>query len=213
MARSALFLAILLAVGCDSSDKSVTEALAESDKKEADKKAKAEAERKAATPKKDPNALEMPWSVDSMKASLPMGLTLEYAVTGTDAKGKPVEDTYQAVVKATNPGGVGVVAFHTSAKGEAAKQLQTVDWSKYSPFFAVERPEMTLVRKESVTVPAGTFDTVVVELKGFFGAHRTVWMVADKPGVYARVVDHPNRSESEDATDRTYTLSSMETKK
>lgn len=206
-------MAILLTAGCDSSDMSITEALAESDKKEAEKKAKAAAEKKAATPKKDPNLLEMPWSVDAMKAGLPMGLTLEYAVAGSDAKGKPVEDTYQAVVKATNPGGVGVIAFHGSAKGEAAKQLQTVDWSKYSPFFAVERPEMTLVRKESVTVPAGTFDTVVVELKGFFGAHRTVWMVADKPGVYAKVVDHPNRSEAEDATDRTYTLSSMETKK
>lgn len=214
MVRSTVLATVLLAVACDSSEPSVTQALADADAKEAEKKAKKEEERKANTPKKDPNALEMPWSVDSMKAKLEMGLSLEYAVASTDAKGNPKEDTYVAEVKATNPDGIGVIAYHTSAKGEAAKQLQTVDWGKFSPFFVVEKPELKLLRRESVTVPAGTFECVVAELKGFFGAHRTVWMVADKPGVYAKVVDHPNTSDDGEATPEVvYTLSSMATKK
>jgi hypothetical protein len=214
MVRASLITAVLLVAACDSSEPSVSQALADADAKEAEKKAKKEADRKAATPKKDPNALEMPWTVDAMKAKLEMGLTLEYAVTGTDAKGKPKEDTYLAEVKATNPDGIGVIAYHTSAKGEAAKQLQTVDWSKYAPFFIVEKAELKLLRKESLTTPAGSFDCVVAELKGFFGEHRTVWMVADKPGLYAKVVDQLPPAEGEEAGgELTYTLSSMTVKK
>ncbi|MEM6296880.1 MAG: hypothetical protein AAGA54_36790 [Myxococcota bacterium] len=206
-----LLLATVFCVACDSSEPSVSEALADADAKEAKKKADEEAAKKAATPKKDPNALEMPWTVDSMKDKLEMGLTLEYAVTGTDAKGKPVEDTYLAEVKALNPDGIGVVAYHTSAKGEAAKQLATTPWSKMSPFFRVEKAEETLLKKESVETPAGTFDCVAVELKGFFGEHRTVWMIADKPGVYAKIVEHANTSAEDDQTEKTYTLASMKT--
>lgn len=218
MVRRALVWVILLSVGCGSkSEPSVAEALEASDEKEAQRKAKEAAEHEAAKAqlKKD-DVLEIPWTVDSMKAKLEMGLTLEYAVSGTDAKGKAVEDTYLAEVKATNPDGIGVIAYHGSAKGDAAKQLQTVDWGKLSPFFVVERPQSQVLRKETVTVPAGTFETVVVELKGFFGAHRTVWMVEEKPGVYAKVVDHPNASESEDdagdQTEMTYELTKLETK-
>ena len=218
MVRHALVWVILLSVGCGSkSEPSVAEALEASDAKEAQRKAKEAAEHEAAKAqlKKD-DVLEIPWTVDSMKAKLEMGLTLEYAVSGTDAKGKAVEDTYLAEVKATNPDGIGVIAYHGSAKGGAAKQLQTVDWGKLSPFFVVERPQSQVLRKETVTVPAGTFETVVVELKGFFGAHRTVWMVEEKPGVYAKVVDHPNASESEDdagdQTEMTYELTKLETK-
>ena len=214
MARRALMWVILLTPACGSSSQpSVSEALEASDKKEADRKAKEVAEHEEAKAKKDPNVLAIPWTVDSMKAELEMGLTLEYAVSGTDAKGKPVEDTYLAEVKATNPDGIGVIAYHTSAKGEAAKQLQTVDWSKYAPFFIVEKPETSVLRRESVTVPAGSFECVVVELKGFFGAHRTFWMVEDKPGVYAKVVEHPNASEEEAQTERTYELAKIEVKK
>jgi len=203
----------LLAVGCgSSSEPSVAEAMKEADAKEAERKEKEAAERKAFKKKleKEADALALPWSIDSMKAELKMGLRLEYAVSGTDAKGNEVEDTYLGEVKATNPGGISVIAYHGSAKGEAAKQLQTVDWGRLSPFFVVEKPQTSLQSRETVTVPAGTFETVVVDLEGFFGARRTVWMVVDEPGVYAKVVDHPNAAEEDDQTERTYELSKLE---
>ncbi len=207
-----LLTAVMLSGACDSSEPSVTEALAKADAAEAKKKADAEAAKKAATPKKDLEVLEMPWTLDAMKAELQMGLSLEYAVSGIDAKGKETQDTYWAEVKATNPEGIGVVAFHASAQGEAAKQLATVPWSKLSPFFSVEKAKTSLVKRESVTVTAGTFDCVVVELEGFFGAHRTVWMIADAPGVYAKVVDHGNATDEGDQTELTYVLTSKTTK-
>jgi hypothetical protein len=62
------------------------------------------------------------------------------------------------------------------------------------------------VKLESVQVPAGTFDTVVVELRDFFGAHQTVWLIKDKPGIYAKVVDHGNQQDEADKTEMTYEL-------
>jgi hypothetical protein len=50
---------------------------------------------------------------------------------------------------------------------------------------------------------------VVLEIKGFFGSHRTVWAIPDKPGVYAKVVEHPNAAEKNDRTDLTYELLSI----
>ena len=70
-------------------------------------------------------------------------------------------------------------------------------WGKLSPFFHVDQSETTLTKKESVQVPAGTFDCVVADLKDFFGKQLTVWMVVDKPGVYAKVVEtYPNAEDN-----------------
>ena len=205
-----LMLGALALSGCDDKKPSMADALAESDAKEAKRKADAEAAKKAAKPVKDPNVLAMPWTVDGLKEGLSMGMQLEYALTGTDAKGKPVEDTYTGKVKANNASDVGVVAYRgTQASEPIATQVATLSWSTLSPFFSVERPSTELVRKESITTPAGTFDTVVVEVKGFFGAHRTVWMVADKPGVYAQVVDHGTATDEADQTELTYVLTSV----
>lgn len=197
-------------LACGRSEPSLSEALAEADAKEAKRKADAEAAKKAAAPKKDPNKLELPWTVDALKTKLEMGTTVEYALTGLDAKGKPLEDTFHGVVKANNPADVGVIAYRHSQKDEPiASQVATTPWGSFSPFFAVERAESELVKRESVSVPAGDFDCVVVELKGFFGAHRTVWMVVDKPGIYAKVVDHGNSTDDADQTELTYELSEL----
>ncbi len=212
MWNRALCLAVCLGspLACDGGEPSISKSLADADAKEAKRLADAEAAKKAVVVKKDPNALELPWSVDAMKAQLQMGLKLEYAITGVDAKGKPVEDSFLGVVKAANPGDVGVVAYRASqAQEPIASQVATTPWGSLSPFFAVEKAKSKLVRTESVTVPAGSFDCVVVELEGFFGAHRTVWMVRDKPGVYAQVVDHGNRTDEADQTELTYALTSI----
>ena len=184
--------------------------LKKADQKEAKRKAKEEADKKAVVVKKDPNKLELPWNGDAMQASLQMGLQIEYKVTGTDAKGKPVEDTYFGEVKANNPAEVGVSQYLGAQKDEPiAGQVAKTPYGQFSPFFLVERAEHELVKLESVTVPAGTFDTVVVDLKGFFGAHKTVWMIKDKPGIYAKVVDHGNTKEDKTQTETTFELTKI----
>lgn len=182
---------------------------AEKAKKAAEEQAKAAA---VATPKKaDPSVVELPWSFSQVRDGLAMGTVLTYAVEGTNAKGKKVEDTLMAEVKGTNGKEVKFVSYRKSQeKNEAVKQLQSGRWTMFSPFFAVEQAEHTLLGRESVEVPAGTFDTVAVELKGFFGQHYTVWMIRDRPGIYAKVVEHASTGQEGDKTELVYALSQLE---
>ena len=107
----------------------------------------------------------------------------------------------------TPPLGPGDLFLTSAGPGE----LATVQWSKFSPMFALEKPEHELVERTKITVPAGEFDTVVVELKDFFGNAKTVWMVVDKPGVYAKVVEKANTATEDDQTELTYELQEIVT--
>ena len=75
--------------------------------------------------------------------------------------------------------------------------------------FSVEKPEYELKARETITVPAGEFDTVVAEIKGFFGAHQTVWMIVDKPGLYAKVNVLANAGAEGDQTNLVYELAEV----
>ena len=75
--------------------------------------------------------------------------------------------------------------------------------------FVLEKAERELVAVEKVKVPAGEFDCVKAEIKGFFGGHHTVWIIKDKPGIYAKVVDHGNANEDEDKTEKVYELAKI----
>lgn len=209
---SLVFVASLVAAGCgDSSKPSMAEALAASDKKEAEKKAAEEAKKASieVDKKEDPNAL--PWSFDEVKAGLPMGTKVDYRLTGTDAKGKPVEDAWTGTIKAPGENDVGLTSTRISQQDTPqATQVAKIEWSRVSPFFFVEKSEPKVTGREKVTVPAGEFDTVVADLEGFFGQHLTVWMIADKPGIYAKVIDHGNKNEEGDQTELVYELSGVE---
>jgi hypothetical protein len=197
---------------CGGDKPSMAEALAQADAKEAARKEAEEKKKAAIEVDKASDKLELPWTFDALKSKLEMGTVLVYAVEGTDAKGKPVEDQYRCEIKGTNPTDVGVVQFFVSKQDEVtAKQVAKHDWSRLSPCFDVERPTTELVGRESVQAPAGTFETVAADLQGFFGARRTVYMIADQPGVYAKVIDHPNANEEEDQTQLTYLLEQVTT--
>ncbi|MEM6995650.1 MAG: hypothetical protein AAF721_34395 [Myxococcota bacterium] len=206
---------LMLTPACDGDKKpSMAEALAKSDKAEADRKA-AEEKKKAAVKKKptladDPTKVEHPWTVDKLKASLKMGVVISYGVAGTNAKGKEVTDEYRAEVKGNNEGDVKVIQTLVSAADKPqAKQVLTVSWTKDSPFFYVENPTVEVKSRETIETPAGKFDCIVAERKGVLGASQTVWMPIDKPGIYAKVVDHGNANVEEDQTEMTYTLASI----
>lgn len=211
MERSIVLHAAMLGIalsGCGDSNKpTMAEALKKADEKEAARKQAEQEEKEAIEVDKDSGKLEAPWTHDHLKASLTMGSVLVYEVTGTDAKGKEVQDTYRCEVKANNPSEVGVSQYFVSKKDEVtAEQVAKHDWSQYSPCFAVERPTPELTGKETVETPAGSFETVTADLSGFFGERRSVWMINDQPGVYAKVVDQPNANEEGDQTNLTYVL-------
>jgi hypothetical protein len=215
-------LALCMACGGGKKEPSVSEALAQSDKQAQDaKKAKEtnDAQLAAAAKKAKEGVLEHPWTFDEVKASLVIGTALAYEMTGTNAKGKPVSDRLLGEVRGEDGSTVKILEYKESQKGDpAVTQPQGHPWAKQSPFFWVEQSETKLLRSESVQVPAGTFECVVADVTGFFGNNLTVWMIADKPGIYAQVVEHPNANAAEatgknqDLTEITYRLASIEHK-
>jgi hypothetical protein len=216
-----LLLVCALACGGGKKEPSVAEALAQSDKKaEEAKKAKEAADKKLAeaAKKAKEGVLEHPWTFDEVKASLVIGTALAYEMSGKNAKGKTVSDRLLGEVKGSSDTDVKVLQYKESQKGDpAVTQPQGYAWDKLSPFFHVERSETKVLRTESVQVPAGTFDCVVADVTGFFGNSYTVWMIVDKPGIYAQVVEHPNagaatEGKGKDQTEITYKLASLEHK-
>lgn len=206
LVRAPALLCALGIVACGSSDPPLSEALAKADA-EAKQKKEAEAKKKEEikVEKKDP--LAHPWTFDTLKGHMKMGTVLVYGLTGKDAKGKPVEDEYVCEIKGNDDKSVKVNQHRKSQLDDpVSKQVATLEWTNLSPCFSMEKPNHEVARRESVTVPAGSFEAVVAEANDFFGNHRTFWLIPDQAGVYAKVVDHGNENEDGDETELVYEL-------
>lgn len=206
--RSRRVLALLLPLALLACDKADDKKDDKKDDKAAEKKAEDKAEDK---PVEKPKKLEQPWLASDVTAAMKAGTTLVYKQTGKDAKGKDVVDDYKCVVKSSTSTEVGTNCngVNHPSEDKGAGEVATAEWNEFSPFFSVSRPEVKLIERADLTVPAGTFDTVQAELAGFFGNNYTVWMIADKPGVYAKVHKHPNSGTEDDKTDLVFELSSL----
>lgn len=206
---AALALALALPLTLIACDKG--EAKKADDKQAAkadDKKADDKAEPKADKPKK----LEHPWERSAVAEAMKAGTTLTYKQTGKTIEGKDVEDDFKCVVKSATANDVSVLCdgVNHPSEDKGAKEAPTLSWTEFSPFWAVEQPQTTLKSRADLTVPAGTFDTVEIEVKGFFGDDYTFWLIADKPGVYAKVHKRANSTAEGDQTDLTFELATIE---
>jgi hypothetical protein len=208
--RAASFLfAVSFVTGCGDGKPSMAEALAKAEKKDAEAKAAEEAKAAVKIEKKE-DPLALPWTFDEVKAGLTMGTKVDYALSGVDDKGKPVKDAWTGTIKSPGESDVGLVSTRVSQQDRPqATQVAKIEWSRVSPFFFVEKSDPKVTGRETITVPAGEFDTVVADLEGFFGQHLTVWMIADKPGIYAKVIDHGNKNEEADQTELVYELTAI----
>ena len=204
----ALTLLVSPTPACDKGDKGDKGDKKRADDKQAEAKPKPKVE---APPPPKEKKLELPWRRDQVSESLEAGLTLIYKQTGKDADGKKVEDDYQCQIKRATATEVGTVCngINHPSKDKGANEIATAEWTGFSPFFAVSKPETKLVERADLTVPAGTFDTVQVEIAGFFGNSYTVWMIADKPGIYAKVHKHANSNTEADKTDMVFELAKL----
>ncbi|WP_347840664.1 hypothetical protein [uncultured Draconibacterium sp.] len=62
--------------------------------------------------------------------------------------------------------------------------------NEYSnPLYPLEDDVFRVVGKEQITTPAGTFDCTVLEGINDSGTLKKLWMVTDKIGVYAKIID------------------------
>ena len=198
-----LCTAVLMGCGNESSSPSIAQAIDPATRKDEEKP-------EVVLPPKteEPPALANPWTFDEIRGALPAGTTAVYARTGTSAKGKKVEDKVTYVVRSASEGNAGVSYTTEPDPGTnaASSQVANVNWSDLSPFFAMDQVEQTVAAREGVTVPAGTFEAVRVDLKDFFGNEKTVWMIDDKPGIYAKVIDRGNAGNEDDKTELVYEL-------
>jgi hypothetical protein len=195
---------------CDSGGPSQNDiAKAVEQKKEAPKE-DPKKETKAAPPKVDPNAA--PWTHETVMTGLTAGTKAVYKRSGTDAKGKKVGGELTYVVRGSSMDGAATSYTIEPDPGtnKASSQIANSSWSQLSPFFAMEKVETAVKGRESVTVPAGTFEASVAELSDFFGNEKTVWMIVDQPGIYAKVVDAGNAGDDADKTEITYELVSVQ---
>ena len=162
--------------------------------------------------KKDLTALENPWSFEDVRTNLVAGTQLVYKRSGTDAKGKKVDDELTVLLRMNTDDGAGTSYTVEPDQGnnDSSSMVATSPWGKLSPFFAMEKPKEEVVAREAVEVPAGKFDNCAkMELSDFFGNKRTVWMIPDKPGIYAKVVDHGNEADEKDETEIVQELMSI----
>jgi hypothetical protein len=197
-----------IALACDKGDAKKGEDK-KADGKKADEKKADEKKADEKTPKE--KKLELPWMAEQLHDAMPLGLVLTYQQTGKDQKGKDVADDYRCEIKFSSAQEVGTVCNGVKfpSKDKGANEVAKAQWNAFSPFFGVSQPTHTLVERADLTVPAGTFDTVKVELADFFGASYTVWMIADKPGVYAKVHKHANTAAEDDETDMVFELAAI----
>lgn len=209
-APSLLVAALCFPLALLACDKPADKADAKKDGK-SDKAADKGETKPAEPPAEKPKKLEQPWERSGVSETMKLGTTLVYKQTGKDAAGKDVEDDYQCVIKSSSTDGAGVLCngINHPSKDKGANEVATTPWTEFSPFFAVEQPQTKLIGRADLTVPAGTFDTVEIEVKGFFGDDYTFWLIADKPGVYAKVIKRANTTTEGDQTNLTFELASM----
>jgi hypothetical protein len=58
----------------------------------------------------------------------------------------------------------------------------------YNNLFPLKEANFRIAGKEQITTPAGTFQCTVIEALGNFDTLEKMWMIDDKPGVYAKII-------------------------
>jgi hypothetical protein len=203
---------VALLLACDSGKKqpSAADAIAKAvavEKKADTKDAKIEARPKKVEPT-DP-----PWTIDAIRGALQPGMKAVYQRSGNDAKGKKVAGKLTYALSNTSDDGAttSYTVDPDPGTNKASSQPANTPWSTLSPFFAMEKPTVTITGREEVTVPAGKFTASKADLSDFFGNKKTVWMIVDKPGIYAKVQESPNAGGGDDKTSITYELLELKT--
>lgn len=58
-----------------------------------------------------------------------------------------------------------------------------------SPLYPLKEGDFRITKTEEITTPAGTFDCTVIEAVYSFDVRKRLWMINDKPGIYAKIIE------------------------
>jgi len=64
------------------------------------------------------------------------------------------------------------------------------------PLYPLEDKTFRIAGNEQITTPAGTFDCTVIELSNGYDMNKKLWMINDKVGVYAKIIDQNTTEDS-----------------
>jgi len=132
----------------------------------------------------------IPWTQADLQEAFSVGTRIVYSRSGTGEEGREVGGTHTFEVEDASPEIVDIYSLWEDG-GERSYGTNSLAWEDAVFLFSHGNAQTKVLGTESVETPLGTFDTVVVEVShDFFGTRQTYWMIADRPGVYAKVVDH-----------------------
>lgn len=141
-------------------------------------------------------AQEIPWTAADLQEAFSVGTRFVYARSGTDTRGREAAGTHHFEVKSTSEQVVDIDSIWEDA-GERGSSLQSLLWKDAIFLFSFSNAQAKVLGTEQVETPLGSFDTVVVEVSDdFFGNRQTYWMIPERPGAYAKVVDHGKEGSS-----------------
>ncbi len=135
----------------------------------------------------------LPWTQEAVKKAITQGETIVYAISGSGSYWAEHGCDYRIEVQKVDGDTIAYVTSKPCPGEEGSSSLGEHEISfpenGLSPFFRYRNATITVLGTETVTVPNGTFDCTVVELKNSFGKVRKVWMIDASPGLYAKVVE------------------------
>jgi hypothetical protein len=72
---------------------------------------------------------------------------------------------------------------------EAELPPNNLDFNYYNRLYPLGDNSFRLVGEEKLSTPSGTFDCIVIESIGTSEEKYKLWMIKDKPGVYAKIIE------------------------
>jgi len=134
--------------------------------------------------------LQIPWTGGDLQEAFSVGTEIVYSRTGTDEAGRQFGGTHSFKVEESSPQIVEIYSIWEDG-GERSHGTNAMVWEDAAFLFSYSNSQLKVLGSELVETPLGSFDTVVVEVShDFHGTRQTYWMIPDRPGIYARVVDH-----------------------
>lgn len=136
------------------------------------------------------NPAGIAWSDTGLRGGLTIGTRMVFDRSGIDNMGLEAGGTHTfEVIRATDT----EIVVETVWEDPANEAMGSMDyfgqWGGAYYLLSTSDHEANVIGEEQVETPAGTLDTVVVEVTGKWDTKHTYYMVADQPGVYAKVVD------------------------
>jgi hypothetical protein len=68
-------------------------------------------------------------------------------------------------------------------------ELPPNEFDEYNSLYPEDDNSFRVVGTEQITIAAGTFDCTVIEAVDGWDHSKKLWMINDKPGIYAKIID------------------------